>query len=686
MSRSLNSSASPKPPPPSKGLRSISQKRKSSTQATNGHKIHPLLKKMGLTEIPEALQKMGVTAETLDQMEADDLRGIVRRVQTLSRKLRYEGPSNDEELYAWVKTNIGVDIPRIPVCEDHVAPFKLLADLYFERTSAALALANRGGAKTFLIAILHFLNSTYKAGCESLSFGATEAQGNRCYNNIEDWCYERDSETGRRTDIVLPFIRERPKKSQTVWKTGSVVEVVAGSENAVSGPHPAKAHADEIDMMEEAVWNQSRGMAVTNRAKGPLPKWMERFNGMIPPQDIATSTRNSTKGRMQELLDENEQDVKNGDIPQFDVYPWCIWETVQEVSNCRCIGARERKKRLRELGMDPESLCECNRVVKGRLPGGAKRTLETSCEGKAFRARGWKPYIDLVRTFKRNTPGTWTLQHECRHGQDENNYIQGWSLAQYGLRHYEPHPLYGPIYMGVDWGSTHPACVLWFQYLTAEVPGLGFEYEPIWLSAGVYVCFREVYVVGLGSDALAKRVVGIENEYRNEYGHAWKVKGRFCDPQGAGDRIIFKNHGLPSSWPIKTRQKDRMIDTVQNLVVDDRFAVDVDQCPMFCEEVEGWQRNPKTGKELDKFNHAMAAWRYGVSNAEVFEGKRRAMMDKRTNSRNQPGGDRARQIVTPRRRGPFDPDSNEVVYGSVASRGGTELELDPRFALNYGRD
>lgn len=641
---------------------------------------------MGVTEIPPVLARLGVTPEALEQMEADDLRGIVRRVQTLSRKLRYEGPSNDDELHAWVKKNIGVDIPRTAVCEDHVPPFKLLADLYFERTSAALALANRGGAKTFIIAVLHFLNSTYKSGCESLSFGATEAQGNRCYSNIEDWCYERDPDTGRRTDIVLPFIRERPKKSQTVWKTGSVVEVVAGSENAVSGPHPAKAHADEIDMMDEPVWNQSRGMAVTNRAKGPLPSWMERFGGAIPPQDIATSTRNSTKGRMQELLDEIEQDLKNGDIPQFELYPWCIWETVQEVPNCRCAKARERKKRLRELEMDPESLCECNRVVKGRLPGGKKRTLETSCGGKAFRARGWKPYIDLVRTFKRNTPGTWVLQHECRHGQDENNYIQNWSLPTYGIRHYEPHPLYGPIYMGVDWGTTNPACVLWFQYLTAEVPALGFEYEPIWLQPGGYVLFKEIYVAGIDTNTLAKRTVEIENGYRHEYGPSWQVKGRFCDPQGAGDRIIFRNHGLVSSWPIKTRQKERFIDVVQNVVIDDRFAVDADECPMFCEEVEGWQKNPRTGKELDKFNHSMSAWRYGIANAEVIEGKRRAIMDKRVHNQKQQNGGRGEREVIVAKRMPSRSQTGEVVYGSIASRGGTEIQLDPRFALNVGRN
>jgi len=639
---------------------------------------------MGIEEIPPALRRLGVTAETLDTMNEDDLRGIVQRVQTLSRRLRYEGPQNDDELHAWVKTNIGVDIPRTAVCEDHVAPFTFLADLYFERTSAALALANRGGSKTFIVAILHFVNSTYKPGCESLSFGATEAQGNRCYGNIEEWCYERDPETGRRTDIVLPFIRERPKKSQTVWRTGSAVEVVAGSENAVSGPHPAKAHADEIDMMEEPVWNQSRGMAVTNRAKGPLPGWMGRFNGMIPPQDIATSTRNSTKGRMQDLLDEIAEDLKAGNIPQFDLYPWCIWETAQEVPNCRCIDKKTRRKRLKELGHDPASLCECNRVVKGRMPGGKPRTLETACGGKAFRGRGWKPYIDIVRTFKRNTPGTWLLQHECRHGLDENNYIQDWSLGAYGVRHYEPHPLYGPIYMGVDWGTTNPAAVLWFQYLTAEVPGLGFEYESIWLSPGIYVLFKELYVSGIGTDALAKRVAGVENLYRNEYGQAWKVKGRFCDPQGAGDRIIFKNHGFPSSWPIKTRQKARFIDTVQNLVVDDRFAVDVEACPMFCEEVEGWRKDPRTGKEYDKYNHAMSAWRYGIANAEVIEGKRRVIVENAKRQQKRTANDV--RIVTPRRRTLMSVDTNEVVYGNMASRGGTELTLDPRFALNVGKE
>lgn len=578
---------------------------------------------------------------------------------------------------------MGADIPRVAVCPDHQPPFKLLADLYFERIPSALALANRGGSKTFIVAVLHFLNSTYKPGCESLSFGATEGQGQRCYSHIESWCYESDRLTGRRTDIVKPFIRDKPKKSETVWKTDSKIEVVAGSENAVSGPHPAKAHADEIELMDDPVWVQSRGMAVTNRATGPLPPFMAKFNGSIPPQDIATSTRNSTKGRMQDLLDEIAEDLKNGDIPQFTLITWCIWETVAEQPNCRNAPDEARRARLIELDLDPCSLCECHRVSKGNNPDGSRRTLQDACgrpdrvepghEYKGFRARGWKPSIDLIQTFKRNTPGTWLLQHECRAGRDENSYIEDWSLSDFGIREYEPHPMYGPIYQGVDWGTTHPAAVLWFQYLTAEVPGLDFEYQPIWLQPGIYVLFKEIYVAGIDTEALARRVVMIERRYQGTYGRGWQVRGRFCDPAGAGDRIIFNNHGLASHWPIKTRNKERMITTVQNIVVDDRFAVDVEAAPMFCEEVEIWQKNPRTGKELDRHNHAMAAWRYGISNAEVLEGKIRVKQGDDRKSK-------TKRAVAPRKRLHGDMETGQINFGGgIAARGGTSVPIPPEF-------
>lgn len=725
-----------------------------------------------------------------------------------------DGPQNDDELHAYIKSEFDVDIPRVAVCEGHVAPFKFIADLYFERVSAALALAARGTSKTFGVALLHFINSTFKPGCGSLTFAATEGQGRRCvaadtlidclrdhrqhplgvpisqiepgqlvwtfneadwkfelkriidvwkvgrkpvwkvvlnngfvlrttsdhkymrrdgkwaelkdlsvgdsmkpafpgfkmmienieqsnteeevwdmsvednhnfvahgivlhncYSNIEDWCYVHDEASGRRTDTVKPFIRDKPLKSNTTWKTGSVTEIVAGSTNAVSGPHAAKAHADEVDLMEHAVWVQSRGIAVSNRATGPLPKWMQSFKGMIPPQDIVTSTRNSTKGLMQELLDEIEEDERNGNIPQLKLYCWCIWESIAQIPNCRGANEHERRAACIQAGLPADSLCDCNRVVKGVLENGEPRTLEKICDGKAFLSRGWKPEIDLISTFKRNTPGTWKLQHECGVGKDENNYIEDWSLAQYGVTNYDPNPLYGPIYQGVDWGDTNPHCVLWFQYLTCQVPTTGFEEEPTWLMPGTYVLFREIYKAGMATDRLANLVIDTENQYRMKYPN-WKVKSRFCDPQGAGDRRIFHNHGLRSSWPVKTRNKETMIDVVQNLVIDGRLFVDFRNAPVWSEEIEVWGKNPKTGKEINKFNHAMSAFRYCIANAEILESKNRF-----EDNKNKPirGTKAANQIPIYSQAGERD----MFKAGPVATRGGSQVIIDPQFTLKH---
>jgi len=595
---------------------------------------------------PWVTEKLGITAESLLSMDETKLRDQVRRARTLGRRLQDDGPQNDDELHQWVIDVIGVRIPRIAVCDDHQAPFTLLADCYFERlhvimpdgervtVQGALGLANRGGSKTFIVAILHYLNATYKPGCEGLQFGATQEQGNRCYRNVEEWCYEHDHETGRRLDKVKDAILDKPMKSETKFKNGGRIEVVAGSENAVSGPHPQKAGADEVDQMKVTVWNQSRGMAVSKQASGTLPRWMrEKYNSIIPPQDIVTSTMNSLNGMMHSLVLENEDAVKKGNLPQFEVVKWCIWETAERQPHCRQAPNKERRKALLAAGRDPDELCMCHRAVKGHwttadAPSddlvGKPRTLEGCCKGKAFRADGWKPYVDIVATFLRNTPGTWRLQHECREGQDENAYIQDWSVSLHGIRQYDPDPMIGPIYQGIDWGGTNPYAVLYIQYVKHPVEVLTFDYETRMMQPGDYILFHEIYRADIDTAKLADMCEAYEGSMRQRHGPRWKVAGRFMDQQGKGDRNLFARRGMPGKWPVQTRQKDRLIPIVQNLVIDRRFVVDVEECPAFCEEVEIWQKKPGTDDEYDKNNHAMAAWRYCIGNTEVIHAKDRA--------------------------------------------------------------
>ena len=198
-------------------------------------------------KLPDSDEGMLALLSTLSD---EELQEMFEAQAALEKRLREQGPQNPEELHEWLKHELDIDIPRVAVCEGHSAPFDFLSDLYFEETEAALGVANRGGAKTFLVAVLHWLNSRFKPGCESATFGATEAQSLRAYAHLKHWIY--DEKGNRRPEIASSLMRE------TLFANGSRVEVLPGTPQAVNGPHPQKAHADEIELMDDGTWKESQ--------------------------------------------------------------------------------------------------------------------------------------------------------------------------------------------------------------------------------------------------------------------------------------------------------------------------------------------------------------------------------------------------------------------------------------------
>jgi hypothetical protein len=74
--------------------------------------------------------------------------------------------------------------------------------------------------------------------------------------------------------------------------------------------------------------------------------------------------------------------------------------------------------------------------------------------------------------------------------------------------------------------------VLWFQYLTCEVPALDYNYQPIWLVPGTYVLFKEIYVAGISTETLAQRVIQQEEKWRYELEtQQWNVKAASAGPR-----------------------------------------------------------------------------------------------------------------------------------------------------------
>lgn len=562
-----------------------------------------------LPDTPEGMLKL------LETLSDEELRDLFDAQAELEAKFKVEGPQTDDELHAWIQDDLGIDIPRVAVCENHNAPFEFLADLYFERTEAALGVANRGGAKTFLVAVLHWLNSRFKPGCESVTFGAVENQSYRAYAHLRGWVY--DSDGNKKPEVVGSMMRE------TLFRNGSKIEVLGSTPEQVNGPHPQKSHADEIELMREDTWKESRNMTISKVIPtGEFDGDGKPIMRILKPQDIATSTRKGPSGRVQELIDEIEKAVREGYEPPRKLYIWCIKETAAQNPACRCAPDFLRRATLKSIGRDPHELCNCDKIRRGENEDGSDRTLDQVCRGDFFKSRGWAPFGDVIKQFRENDEETFTAQQLCQKPEMKWHYLPTFSKERHGIKNFIPDPKNGPIFQAVDWGGTNPHAVNWYQLLRYEVPVESYTGEIKRLKEGTLVCFDEIYETEIGNTELGQRVALKEAKWRQQVGSGFRIFERYADPQGKGARMDWKAIGLRTSWHT-TREFDEHVKWVKEFFDADAFAVATDKCPMWVKEAAAWRRDETTGKQIDEFNHCMSAFRYAVAN--IRKVKNRAM-------------------------------------------------------------
>lgn len=569
----------------------------SSSQGTSSSASSP---KSSQDSPPTELFRTGRLTALLSVLSEEELRELLEQTEALEKELSLHGPQNDDQLHAWIKQNVGINIPRNPVCEGHVAPFTFVSDAYFERHGAAVVMANRGGSKTFSVALLHLLNSKFKPGTESATVGAIEQQALRCYMHVQKLLVKegRVNNPEENKDIASSIMRE------TRWKNGSRLEVLPGTMSAVNGPHPQKVHADEVELMDPDVYQESRNMSLSS-------------NG-IRAQDWITSTRKGPYGQMQQILNEITEARGAGVPPPYDLYVWCIFEAAARVPNCQVANP------------DIPMPCNCHEIVKGRWENGGLRTFKDVCQGRLARSDGWIPLEDLHKTFRLDSQPVWEAQQECLKPSTEGLVIPQFAIERHGIRGWEPNPEIGPIFMSVDFGGTNPHAVEWFQMVQYECDTKGYQGAPRRIPEGAMVAFDEIYRAEIGNNKLAKLIVEREIYWKARMGPKWRVTRRFGDPQAKAARLDFARHSppLPISFAV-TREVKEHVKLLVNLVGDDLFYVDTDRCKMFCEEVALWHY-PKKKPEMtddpevpvDDFDHAMSAWRYAAAN--IWHLKRRS--------------------------------------------------------------
>ena len=533
---------------------------------------------------------------------------LARSTAELKKKPKHKGPQNDEELHNWIKLNLGLDIPRVSVCPDHESPFKFLSDVYFERVTSAIAIANRGGSKTMISAILHLLNSLFKPGCESAQVGAVEQQAQRAYTNLK-LLLKRHGKVENYEDH--PDVA-RSVQRETAFRNGSVLEILIGTPQGVNGPHPQKVGTDEAELMDMDVFQESRNMSQS--------KFTEDGTEIeIKAQDWITSTRKRAHGMMQTLLNENDEAKRAGADPPYTVYTWCVFESAAPVPNCQ----------VANPGCD--SPCSCDRVVKGAWEDGSPRRFVDICKGRLARSRGFLSLHDIHKTFRSTNQETYEAQQLCTKPETAGLVFPLFDRSRHGIKWWDPDPSLGSIYQGIDFGTNNPAAVSWYQVIDFDTYAYGYHQQRnedpmLLLKAGTRVCFDEIYIADIGDQELAEKVVAREELWRNQH-PAWRVKRRFGDPGALGARKNWARNKppLPTVW-FATRDIKEQVKLCRELFRENRIMVDTSRCEMFCEEAEAY-RYPKKRSEMkddpelpvDDFNHVMSNFRYTMIHLNLME-------------------------------------------------------------------
>ena len=570
-------------------------------------------------------EEIAAIRERISGLSRDEMVALAARTKPIVDKRqiatpKIEGaakvPTTDDELHAAIIRETGFNIPRVAVCEDHCAPFDPIADGFFHRQPGILILKSREAGGTLNASILQYMLCKFMPGHEGVTFGAIEQQAAKAFEYVKGFIEERvKNPDGSITRQTKPEIEGDPLRKRITWKIGSLLSIIIGTVSGVNSPHPNTAHADELDLMDESVISQAANMSSASTIDGIR----------IPALDIITSTRKSMTGPMQKLIDEITEAEAKGYEAAYKLYAFCVAETSEEVPSCRCAPDLERRIRLLELGLDPNELCSCDKVVKGELAEDVPRTLESVCRGRFFRSRGWMSHDDVKRKFRKNSQAVWDAELECRRPMADGLYLPGWQRERFTVATWIPRPEFGPCWTGTDWGGSAPSAVLWSQGpLRVPVLVRAADGREVEVPRESYVVFDEYYEADVGATKLADIVLSRELSWRRQV-PGFRIKARFADMAGAQQRADWRQHKPPlvTSWYLTDstgRAFDPMVKCLQGLVGDKRYWV-ASRCGKHMDDIESWRQ--KEGKEQhDDSSHGMAASRYLHGCTEAQERRR----------------------------------------------------------------
>lgn len=334
----------------------------------------------------------------------------VKKVNTPKVVTLGPAPQSKDQLHAYVKSYMGLDVPRVSMCSGHSAPmdylwhaysadFADLPDATQARDSAdCIVWAGRGGGKTRLAAVVTLLDSVFKPGCHTRILAGSLEQSSLMYDYFCDYAQSKEYK-----DLLDGKIRV----GRCRFTNQSQVRMLAHSQRDVRGIHINKLRCDEAELFREDVFKAAQ---FVTKSRDRLRGAMEVFSTMHLPYGV-----------MQRLIDGAAES-------KMKMFKWCVWEVIEKCG--------------------PDRDCKTCPLWK-------------DCAGKAKNASGYLKIDDVIDQMRRSSRKAFEAEMLCMRPQMEGAVFGEFTTEDH-IRPtaYDPNL---PLYLGIDFGFSSPFVCLWVQ-------------------------------------------------------------------------------------------------------------------------------------------------------------------------------------------------------------------------------
>jgi hypothetical protein len=237
------------------------------------------------------------------------------KIATIDNTIK-KGLSGDR-LITLINHILPVKVSTKVICnnEDHISQLDYLIDVLINRPSLVILWANRGGSKTYLTALINWLESLIYKNRGAAILGGSGDQSKLAYEAMNDF-WKIGSNGNEHRPLEKKYLKKLPLQQETEYINGSHVKIQMASETSVRGSHQQVLNLDEIDVMKDYILESALSQ--------PQAK-----SGLSAMTHIS-STNHVMNGNMDTHIERARSN------PNAKIFRWCIWDCLESCIDYSC--------------------------------------------------------------------------------------------------------------------------------------------------------------------------------------------------------------------------------------------------------------------------------------------------------------------------------------------------------------